>query len=87
MDVEPRILVVDDEENLLRSVEKTLLREGFDVETADGNIAASILLASHVYESLPQTDTQILEALNEVRSAMKIRICNVIHTEPSFPLP
>lgn len=40
MDVDPRILVVDDEENLLRSVEKTLLREGFDVETAEGNISA-----------------------------------------------
>jgi DNA-binding NtrC family response regulator len=37
MDTEPKILVVDDEENLLRSVAKTLLREGFDVETADGN--------------------------------------------------
>ncbi len=37
MDVEPKILVVDDEENLLRSVAKTLLREGFEVETAHGN--------------------------------------------------
>lgn len=37
MDTEPKILVVDDEENLLRSVAKTLFREGFDVETADGN--------------------------------------------------
>lgn len=40
MDAEPRILVVDDEKNLLRSVQKTLLREGFDVETADGNVVA-----------------------------------------------
>jgi len=40
MDVDPKILVVDDEENLLRSVEKTLLREGFEVETANGNISA-----------------------------------------------
>ena len=48
MDVEPRILVVDDEENLLRSVEKTLLREGFDVETADGNIAAYELVLEAV---------------------------------------
>jgi DNA-binding NtrC family response regulator len=37
MDTEPKILVVDDEENLLRSVAKTLFREGFEVETADGN--------------------------------------------------
>lgn len=40
MDIEPKILVVDDEENLLRSVEKTLLRAGFEVETAEGNITA-----------------------------------------------
>lgn len=40
MDTEPKILLVDDEENILRSVEKTLFREGFDVETAGGNIEA-----------------------------------------------
>jgi CheY-like chemotaxis protein len=40
MDTEPKILVVDDEENILRSVEKTLFREGFEVETAEGNIEA-----------------------------------------------
>lgn len=40
MDTEPKILLVDDEENILRSVEKTLFREGFDVETAGGNIQA-----------------------------------------------
>ena len=44
MDVDPKILVVDDEENLLRSVEKTLLREGFDVETAADNISAYELI-------------------------------------------
>ncbi|MDM8526766.1 response regulator [Anaerolineales bacterium HSG24] len=38
MDIEPRILIVDDEENLLRSMEKTLFRQGFDVGTAGGNI-------------------------------------------------
>lgn len=40
MDTEPRILVVDDEINILRSVEKTLFREGFEVDTAGGNIEA-----------------------------------------------
>jgi len=38
MDIEPRILIVDDEENLLRSMEKTLFRKGFDVDTAGGNV-------------------------------------------------
>jgi DNA-binding response OmpR family regulator len=40
MNTEPKILVVDDEAILLRSVKKTLLREGFEVETAEGNVAA-----------------------------------------------
>jgi DNA-binding NtrC family response regulator len=40
MDIEPKILVVDDEENILRSVEKTLFRAGFDVEVAKGNAEA-----------------------------------------------
>ena len=40
MDTEPKILLVDDEQNILRSVEKTLFREGFDIETAGGNIEA-----------------------------------------------
>ncbi len=44
MDIEPKILIVDDEENILRSVEKTLFREGFDVETAGGNVEAMALV-------------------------------------------
>ncbi|HHH41065.1 MAG TPA: response regulator [Chloroflexi bacterium] len=35
MNDEVRILLVDDEPLVLRSMEKTLLRAGFDVETAD----------------------------------------------------
>jgi len=52
MDTEPKILLVDDEENILRSVEKTLFREGFDVETAKGNIEAMDL----VHEALMDGD-------------------------------
>ena len=40
MDTEPRILIVDDEENILRSVKKTLFRQGFDVNTAESNVTA-----------------------------------------------
>ena len=53
MDIEPRILVVDDEENLLRSTEKTLFREGFDVETANGNIPALELVQEALREDEP----------------------------------
>jgi DNA-binding response OmpR family regulator len=53
MDVEPKILVVDDEENLLRSVEKTLFRAGFDVETANGNAEALELFKEAIADQEP----------------------------------
>jgi DNA-binding NtrC family response regulator len=53
MDTEPKILVVDDEENLLRSVAKTLFREGFDVETADGNPNAFKMIQSSLSVNEP----------------------------------
>lgn len=53
MDAEPKILVVDDEENLLRSVEKTLFREGFEVETALNNISAFELVQAAMSEGDP----------------------------------
>jgi DNA-binding response OmpR family regulator len=53
MDTEPKILVVDDEELLLRSVKKTLLREGFAVETAEGNITAYELVQAALVAGQP----------------------------------
>jgi DNA-binding response OmpR family regulator len=53
MDTEPKILVVDDEENLLRSVAKTLFREGFDVETAGDNTTAFALIQETLSEEEP----------------------------------
>lgn len=53
MDEEPRILLVDDEENLLRSVAKTLFREGFDVETAENNTVAFELVQESLAEDEP----------------------------------
>ena len=53
MDIEPKILVVDDEENLLRSTEKTLFREGFEVETANGNIPALELVQEALNNGSP----------------------------------
>lgn len=53
MDTEPKILVVDDEENLLRSMAKTLFREGFDVETAEDNSTAFALIQETLSEEEP----------------------------------
>ncbi|MCB0155356.1 MAG: response regulator [Anaerolineae bacterium] len=40
IDEAAKILIVDDETNLLRSVAKTLLRAGYTVETAENNATA-----------------------------------------------
>jgi len=53
MDTEPKILLVDDEQNILRSVEKTLFREGFDVETAGGNIEALEIFQEAIADDEP----------------------------------
>lgn len=53
MDSEPKILLVDDEENILRSVEKSLFRAGFEVETAAGNIEAMALAWAAAKEGEP----------------------------------
>ena len=53
MDTEPKILLVDDEENILRSVEKSLFRAGFDVETATGNIEALELYQEAIANGMP----------------------------------
>ena len=53
MDIEPKILLVDDEVNILRSVEKSLLREGFDVETARGNVEASQWISEAIADDEP----------------------------------
>lgn len=60
MDTEPKILLVDDEANLLRSMAKTLLREGFDVETAEGNADAYELVQDAMVEG-PAFDLVILD--------------------------
>ena len=53
MDIEPKILLVDDETNILRSVEKTLFREGYEVETASGNIEALNLVKAAIKAEEP----------------------------------
>ena len=52
-ETESKILLVDDEENILRSVEKSLLRAGFDVETAGGNVAALQLVREAARDDEP----------------------------------
>jgi DNA-binding response OmpR family regulator len=53
MEIEPKILLVDDETNLLRSVAKTLIRAGFAVETAEGNREALALVHEAARDETP----------------------------------
>jgi DNA-binding NtrC family response regulator len=57
---EVRILLVDDEELVLRSMEKTLLRAGFDVETA-GNVRAGFALFQEALSTDDPFDIAILD--------------------------
>ena len=57
---EVRILLVDDEELVLRSMEKTLLRAGFDVETA-GNVRAGLALFQEAQTGSDPFDVAILD--------------------------
>ncbi len=50
MNKDPRILLVDDEINLLRSTAKTLLRAGFDVETATDITSALTQIRANTFD-------------------------------------
>jgi two-component system response regulator PrrA len=60
MTEEVRILLVDDEELVLRSMEKTLLRAGFDVETA-GDVSAGLALFRKALNTGEPFDVAILD--------------------------
>jgi len=57
---EIKLLLVDDEELVLRSMEKTLLRAGFDVETA-GNAIAGLALFESTLDGGEPFDLAILD--------------------------
>jgi ActR/RegA family two-component response regulator len=60
MTEEIRILLVDDEELVLRSLEKTLLRAGFDVETAE-DVSAGLALFKAAQSAGEPFDLAILD--------------------------
>jgi CheY-like chemotaxis protein len=60
MEDEVRILLVDDEELVLRSMEKTLLRAGFDVETA-GDVGAGLARFKEAQSAGESFDVAILD--------------------------
>jgi ActR/RegA family two-component response regulator len=57
---ETRMLLVDDEQLVLRSMEKTLLRAGFDVETA-GDAGAGLALFKAALDAGEPFDVAVLD--------------------------
>ncbi len=57
---EVRVLLVDDEELVRRSLEKTLLRAGFDVQVA-GNVAEALRLFQQAREAGEPFDVAVLD--------------------------
>lgn len=68
----PMILVVDDEQAILRSVRTNLARHGFDVEVAESGLAALDVYSRHhpdlVLLDLGLPDIDGMEVIQEIRS-------------------
>lgn len=76
-----RVLVVDDEDNYLSLLSKTLTKEGYRVETASGGAGALQIvrttpcdLALIDLKMSPMTGLELLEAMREVTPTTKILI-------------
>lgn len=88
---EIKILLVDDEELVLRSMEKTLLRAGFDVETA-GGAAAGLALFESALDAGEPFDLAILDlnmpgldGRNDADAGLKL-LSEMVKTETDLPV-
>jgi len=77
-----RILVVDDEPDLRSLYELTLLREGYQIDTAENLLEARALLAEHVFDVMI-TDMRLPDGLGmalitELKSQLRKERCVVI---------
>jgi len=91
MTQESKILLVDDERLVLRSMEKTLLRAGFDVETA-GEASAALALFEGALEAGEPFDIAVvdlhmpnLEGQYDARAGLEL-LDRLIQIAPDLPV-
>jgi DNA-binding NtrC family response regulator len=91
MKEEVKVLLVDDEKLVLRSIEKSLLRAGFDVETA-GDVTAGLALFQETMASSAPFDIAVLD-LNmpnfsgyEDPTAGLQLLSKLLEVQPGFPV-
>ncbi|MGC9396810.1 MAG: response regulator [Anaerolineae bacterium] len=88
---EVKVLLVDDEKFVLRSIEKTLLRAGFDVE-AVGDVTAGLALFEETMASDSPFDIAVLDlnmpnfAGYEDPTAGLQLLSKLLEVQPGFPV-
>jgi DNA-binding NtrC family response regulator len=90
MKEEIKVLLVDDERLVLRSIEKSLLRAGFDVEPA-GNVTDALALFQETMEGDAPFDIAILdlnmpnfEGQEDSNAGLKL-LSKLMEVQPGFP--
>ena len=91
MSADIRVLLVDDERLVLRSMEKTLLRAGFDVESA-GDVSSGLALFKEAMEEHAFFDIAVLdlnmpnfEGVEDPNAGLKL-LSKLLELKPDFPV-
>jgi len=91
MKEEVKVLLVDDEKLVLRSIEKSLLRAGFDVESANDVTAALALFKERMASDAP-FDIAVLdlnmpnfEGYVDPTAGLQL-LSKLLETQPGFPV-
>ncbi len=91
MKEEVKVLLVDDEKLVLRSIEKSLLRAGFDVESA-GDVTAGLALFQETMASDVPFDIAVLdlnmpnfEGQEDPTAGLQL-LSRLLEAQPDFPV-
>ena len=91
MEEDIRVLLVDDERMVRRSMEKTLLRAGFDVDTADNVIAGFALFQETMVDDEPfhiailDLNMPNFEGVEDPNAGLKL-LSKIQEVHPGFPV-
>ena len=91
MEEDIRVLLVDDERMVRRSMEKTLLRAGFDVDTADNVTAGFALFQETMADDDPfhiailDLNMPNFEGVEDANAGLKL-LSKIQEVKPGFPV-